>query len=123
MKNTTVFKLIDDYLSDYIPIAVDALKLNDDDGRDWLKDKTFIELISNDLDDKGFSKSEIDEILFRELSTNTAYKIVAYCLSLYDDYKTIDELKDIIQDYYSITTDEFTDEDLELIIKCAQKLD
>jgi len=80
------------------------------------------ELIAEDLEDKDFSDSEIEEIVYsKNPDSKTAYKFVAYMLLLYNDYETIDELRYLCEEKGLL--DDLTDEDLENILMQRNEVD
>ena len=116
MKSLIISKLLNGYIDDYKTVAIPRLGLSSDDGRDWLKDKTLLRVISEDLYDKGFVKSEINEIISMNISNETSYRLVAYLISLFDEFTTIDELKKVIDEHPDLDLDDFIDTDLDKLI-------
>lgn len=123
MNKKIIDRIVDSYLDDYIKVAKEQLNTNED--RDWLRDKDFIEIIENDLSDKGFSKQEINEILNNNKSKETSYKIVAYCLCLLMDYTNIKELKECIKEYVKedYIENDFSEDDLKQVLRYREIID
>lgn len=61
----------------------------------------FVEVITEDLSDKGFTKSEIDQIIINQIDKETALKYIAYVVSLSNDYNSYEEFSKLIEDEYS----------------------
>lgn len=81
--------------------------------------------IEDDLEDKGFSKEEINEIISNDkISNTTMYKAIAYFLLLFDiEWNTIKELKDTIKEQEIMDIENITDEDLKGILKYRDDVD
>lgn len=94
--------LLNQYETDYIKVAEEF-------GKDMYV------TMRADLQDKGFTNEEIPEIIYRRFryTQTSVLKFIAYACSLYEDYKTLDELKDIIKELTSL---ELTDDDIGLSI-------
>ena len=123
MLNKEFKKLWTDYIEDYI-IVLDE-QGNYDDPRDIIGSNELIETITSDLEDKGFTKEDCNAIVnnFDGLDHQIIYKLIAYLLWLFDEYTSIEELKAVINEHYDTDIDNYTDEDLEEIIKARNKLD
>ena len=81
--------------------------------------------IEVDLEDKGFSNEEINEIISNDkISNTTMYKAIAYFLLLFDiDWDTIKELKNTIKFQEIMDIENLTDEDLKGILKYRDEVD
>lgn len=113
-----------DFVQDYIEEVLedDNYDLNDYD--DIFEDRKFQDFVSVDLEDKGFSPDEANQIVNRRLDNDTlAYKFLAYRFAIYNSYNSLEELKDIINNdsYYSKNV--FTDEEIAKIFEQSQYID
>ena len=113
-----------DFVQDYIEEVLedDNYDLNDYD--DIFEDRKFQDFVSVDLEDKGFSPDEANQIVNQRLDNDTlAYKFLAYRFAIYNSYNSLEELKDIINNdsYYSKNV--FTDEEIAKIFEQSQYID
>lgn len=126
MTNEVLSEMLNMYEDDILEDVLATLNLDDDDGRDWLKDDTFIDYVTDDLIAAGFKQHEIDEVLCREINTNTAYKISAYILSIMQttsDFDSIYGLKNVIKTVLDEdAVSEFTEDDLQKILSSYHQL-
>jgi hypothetical protein len=118
MENSIVFKarnwLMKPFLQqcgfvDYIDDKADIRIMYDSDK------KTLFDCMFNELDVKGFSIPETDDIMSRNVDNqHVRAKLVAYyILSNYDDFRNDRELYQVIAESNDFNTDEdFTEEDL-----------
>lgn len=83
----------------------------------------FEEMIAEDLEDKGFSDDEIDEVLDHNKVLPSSYKFIAYRLLLENPFSTKEELVNLINNSSYFSIDEFEDEDLDLILKYSKEVD
>lgn len=113
-----------DFVQDYIEEVLedDNYDLNDYD--DIFEDRKFQDFVSEDLEDKGFSPDEANQIVNQRLDNDTlAYKFLAYRFAIYNSYNSLEELKDIINNdsYYSKNV--FTDDEIAKIFEQSQYID
>ena len=87
-------------------------------------DKEFLDQIQNDLEDKGFTAEEASAMAGNTfLTEDVEYRALAYCYLMYDDFDSIEKLKDIIEnDSYSSLVD-FTEEELNKILEASERVD
>ena len=66
------------------------------------------DMIKNDLEDKGFSKEEIQSLMGDNPDTITAYKFLAYAFSLDGYFDTIEGLEKLVKEkgFYEQLTDD-----------------
>ena len=95
-----------------------------DDLDDLIYDKDFQDFVQKDLEKAGFSSADAGAIAIQEFPSNEAiYKFLAYTFKLYDTYKNVEELKElIITNIIEIDINNFTEEDLAKIVKENKKL-
>lgn len=94
------------------------------DSEETINTKEFKDIVINDLEDKGFSKQESELLVAENSGTQeTLYKIIAYLLRLYNDFNTKDELVELIKEHYDTNIDNYTDKDLDNIVKARVKID
>lgn len=104
------------YKNDYCIVCLDRRNLSDaerriiEDGTNLDKSNTFMEVITDDLSDKGFTDSEIEQIATNQLDKETALKYIAYVVSLLNDYNSYEEFLTLINEEYSeyVTQDTYT---------------
>lgn len=109
-------KFYDNYYEDYTTVGV-SLEFHPDDDFEQIHG-----MIAEDLDDKGFTEDEIDEILNEKPCLKTQYKFIAYAVSLYHEFYDINELKTLL-DEMGHNLDDFTDDDLNSILTERQHVD
>lgn len=91
---------------------------------DIINDKEFIEQIENDLEDKGFASEEASSIATNSFKNeDVKYRVLAYCYLMYDDFDSIEKLKDIIENDSYSDLSEFTDEELTKILEASERVD
>lgn len=114
---------LDEYRQDmYLEAcAINNIKLSDAYSNDI--QNIVKSLIDNDLLSNGFDKDEINEISKQLLSTETAYKFLAYFLKSLDQYDSIDKLVPIIEEYTSFDIEDFSTDDLNKIVEAKHKLE
>lgn len=114
---------LDEYRQDmYLEAcAINNIKLSDAYSNDI--QNIVKSLIDNDLLSNGFDKDEINEISEQLLSTETAYKFLAYFLKSLDQYDSIDKLVPIIEKYTSFDIEDFSTDDLNKIVEAKHKLE
>lgn len=117
------------YKNDYISICLDNYKdkLSKQDiellkeGTSLEKVPCFVDVITEDLQDKGFSNEEIYNIITTNLTKDVAYKYIAYVVSLTNDYDCLEEFNELIEnDFNSNPIDKET---FEYIYKAYQTLE
>lgn len=81
------------------------------------------EIVTNDLEDKGFTDEEIEQILGRQLNKETAYKFMAYFILLFTDFNSSNELMKVIEEHPDLSLDEFDEEDIDSIFLVSNKVD
>lgn len=86
-------KLLDGYINDYTVVAEEHSN-NAKEKRQYT-----LELVENDLLDKNFNITEINEILNKKMSTETMYKFTAYAVAIFGEYENTQELKDRVKEY------------------------
>ena len=115
------------YLWDYLRVYADEHNLDVYDLEEYIFDEEYHEMIELDLVDKGFSSDEVKEIIGSidyeintdRISKETAYKFIAYyiCLHNYGNFDTIEELEMIMENGLEWSADDFTEEELDGIVK------
>ncbi len=91
---------------------------------DICNDKEFLDQIQNDLEDKGFTAEEAAAMANNTFSTeDVKYRALAYCYLMYDDFDSIEKLKDIIENDSYSDLNEFTDEELNKILEASERVD
>jgi len=91
---------------------------------DIINDKEFIEQIENDLEDKSFTAEEASSIAANTFKNeDVKYRVLAYCYLMYDDFDSIEKLKDIIENDSYSDLSEFTDEELTKILEASERVD
>lgn len=124
MTNKQVLNAINSYKDDYYYVAQERLGAIHPDA-DIREDDILTELesiVKEDLNDKGFTKEEIEEILEQNLTKETAYKFMAYFISLYDEAYTVEEVKSVIDNHPDLDIEEFDEVDFEEIDKAFKML-
>ena len=128
MNKAVISRELKGYLADFVQDDIeevledDNYDLNDYD--DIFEDRKFQDFVSEDLEDKGFSPDEANQIVNQRLDNDTlAYKFLAYRFAIYNSYNSLEELKDIINNdsYYSKNV--FTDEEIAKIFEQSQYID
>lgn len=109
-------QLYEDYYCEYERLATENGYHPDDDF------EKIYEMMAEDLDDKGFTDDEIDEILYKHPSKNTIYKFIAYKLLTYDDFYDKDSLLERLLDA-KIDTDQLTEDDINNILLQKENID
>lgn len=124
MTNKQVLNAINSYKNDYYFVAQEKLSAIHPDA-DIREDDILVELesiVKEDLDDKGFTKEEIEGILEQNLTKAIAYKFMAYFISLYDEAYTAEEVKSVINEHPDLDIEEFDEVDFEEINKAFDLL-
>jgi hypothetical protein len=124
MTHKQLLNALNTYKGVHYSVALGELaRLNPEDAD--IEDDVSIEFelnVKQDLDHRNFTKEEIDEILEQSLTKATAYKFMAYFISQYDEFRTVEELKKAIGSYDVLDIDEFDEQDFEEIIKARALL-
>lgn len=111
------------YVNDYMMIVFEENRDLFNDIEDVIESEELKASITEDLEDKGFSKEEIEELCENNGgSIDTLYKIIAYIISLYNDYSSKDELIELLEEHPDTDIDNYTDEDLNKILIAYDKL-
>lgn len=96
---------------------------------DYIDNKNFLESVKDDLEDKGFTSIEADEIIKKTVEGTynfdeaVCYKFLAYIYALYNDYDDVEELKNIIEGSEYSDIEDFIDEDFEELVKVRNTID
>lgn len=114
---------LDQYMNDYLNTYVEQKGLNPDNADDYIEDKEYLDMLENDLEDKGFSKEEAQSIVIRSLDKETAYKFMTYVILLCNSFENIDEMKKVIVDDLYWSLDDFTEDELNKIYKYSEQID
>lgn len=112
---------LNDYFNDNVQIYIMKNKLDSSDLDLYLNDKNFLDMIENKLS-KVFSKSEAQSIVTRSMDKETAYKFMAYYILSINPYDTIEQLQEIIKNYLFWSVEDFSDEELDMILKYGKQL-
>lgn len=111
------------YFKDYVQTFIRENNLEESSIEEYLKNPDFLNVIKDDLDDKGFSKSEIDEIINNNMNKLTGSKFLAYYILLTNSYNTQEEMNKIITDDLGWSIEDFSEDDLYNILKCSKNID
>ena len=134
MKNTVKYETINYFKSmayNYLS-SIDIepkCKIDDIDLIDFIDNKAFLDAVRTDLEDKGFTNTETDEIINKTVDgtytfeESVCYKWLAYLYVLYNDYDTTEELIEIIKDSDLSDIEDYIDEDFEEIVKARNNID
>lgn len=129
MKNENLRNVINHLMSAYIEnMAVTYVEISNfytiDDLDDLIYDKDFQDFVQKDLEKAGFSSVDARAIAIQEFPYDKAiYKFLAYTFKLYDTYKNVEDLKElIITKVIGININDFTEEDLAKIVEENKKL-
>ena len=121
--------VVNHILSEYISnIAENYVETSNnytiDDLDDFIYDKDFQDFVQKDLEKAGFSSADAGAIAIQEFPSNEAiYKFLAYTFRLYDNYKNVEELKElIITNIIEVDIHDFTEEDLAKLVEENKKL-
>ena len=129
MKNENLRNVINHLMSTYIEnMAVTYVEISNfytiDDLDDLIYDKDFQDFVQKDLEKAGFSSADAGAIAIQNFPSNEViYKFLAYTFELYDTYKNVEDLKElIITRVIGININDFTEEDLAKIVEENKKL-
>lgn len=134
MKNTVKYETINYFQCmayNYLrSISIEPkCKIDDIDLIDFIDNKAFLDAVRTDLEDKGFTSTETDEIINKTVDgtytfeESVCYKWLAYLYVLYNDYDTTEELIEIIKESDFSNIEDYIDEDFEEIVKARNTID